>query len=123
MWPFGRRKKAVSQPAPIEEMSFTQVDTTDHFEDNRSVGTDEWISTSPLNKLVEHPERAGLPPVGASADAVYAIASRLSEIRESLPIPGDGVYCPVCHIASTDLDRLRTPCPKCGRDLLKFGWA
>jgi hypothetical protein len=38
-------------------------------------------------------------------------------------IPSAGVYCPVCHIANVDLGRLRTPCPQCGRPLLKFGWA
>jgi hypothetical protein len=56
------------------------------------------------------------------ADEIYRVASRLSALRESIPIPNDGVYCPVCHIANIDLGRLRTPCPQCGRALLKFGW-
>jgi hypothetical protein len=64
----------------------------------------------------------GLPPAGAGADEVYRVASKLSELRESIPIPNDGVYCPVCHIANVDLGRLRKPCRKCGRALLKFGW-
>ena len=64
----------------------------------------------------------GLPPVGACDDAVYRVAERLSRIRESVPIPNDGVYCPICHIANVTPARLRTPCPKCGRELLKFGW-
>jgi hypothetical protein len=64
----------------------------------------------------------GLPPPGADADEVYRVADRLSALRESVPIPNDGVYCPVCHIANGDLQRLRMPCPQCGRPLLKFGW-
>ena len=50
------------------------------------------------------------------------VASKLSQVRESIPIPNDGVYCPICHIANIELAKLRTPCPKCGRALLKFGW-
>ena len=65
----------------------------------------------------------GLPPVGASDDEVYRIAEQLSRIRESVPIPDDGVYCPICHIANVTLARLRAPCPKCERELLKApGW-
>ena len=65
----------------------------------------------------------GLPSVHASEEEVYEVASKLSLFRESIPIPNDGVYCPICHIANIDLAKLRTPCPKCGRALLKFGWA
>ena len=50
------------------------------------------------------------------------VASKLSQVRESIPIPNDGVYCPICHIANIELPKLRTPCPKYGRALLKFGW-
>jgi hypothetical protein len=64
----------------------------------------------------------GMPAVDTSADEVYKAADRLSRHRESISIPNDGVYCPVCHIANTQLAKLRTPCPKCGRPLLKFGW-
>ena len=105
-----------------EPLLFSQVDVTDRFGDDERLGPDEWITTSPLNATIENPESMGLPSPGADADEVYRVASGLSELRESIPIPNDGVYCPVCHIANVELARLRTPCPQCGRALLKFGW-
>lgn len=105
-----------------EAISFSQLDITERFNDNRSLGSDEWISTTPLNSTIRDPEMAGLPSPSADSEEVYRIASKLSALRESIPIPDDGVYCPICHIANVDLGKLRTPCPKCGRELLKFGW-
>jgi hypothetical protein len=124
MWPFKKKAEApeAPQPVPANQISFSQVDTTERFGDNLSLAADEWITTSPLNAMVGDPQSAGLPPVGAGDDEVYRVAERLSRIRESMPLPDDGVYCPVCHIATVTLARLRTPCPKCGRELLKFGW-
>lgn len=120
MWPF---KKKESPPyAPPEQISFSQVDTTERFGDNLSLTADDWISTTPLNSTVADAQSMGLPPVGASDAEVYRVADRLSRFRESAPIPDDGVYCPICHVANVTLARLRTPCPKCGRELLKFGW-
>lgn len=107
---------------PVEPISYSQVDITEAFDDNERLGPDEWITTVPLNASTQNPESMGLPPAGAGADEVYRVASRLSALRESIPIPSDGVYCPVCHIANVDLGKLRTPCPQCGRGLLKFGW-
>jgi hypothetical protein len=121
MWPF-KKKKEVPQPLPPGQISYSQLDITERFGDNLSLTADDWISTSPLNSGVADPQSMGLPPVGASDDEVYPVAERLSRIRESVPIPNDGVYCPICHIANVELSRLRTPCPKCGRPLLKFGW-
>ena len=106
----------------MHDLGFSQVDTTERFGDNLSLGRDDWITTSPLNSEIPHPERMGLPSLGASDDEVYATASRLSGVRDLVQLPDDGVYCPVCHIANTDLARLGTPCPKCGRQLLRFGW-
>ena len=103
-------------------ISFSQLDITEGFDDNESLGADDWITTTPLNATIEAPESSGLPSRDADSDEVYRVASTLSELRESIPIPNDGVYCPICHIANVDLGRLRTPCPKCGRGLLKFGW-
>lgn len=117
MWPFTKKEKK-----PIEPISYSQVDITEAFGDNERLGPDEWISTVPLNATTKNPESMGLPPSGASADEVYRVASKLSALRELVPIPNDGVYCPVCHIANVDLGRLHKPCPKCGRELLKFGW-
>jgi hypothetical protein len=97
-----------------EPISFSQVDITGPFGDDQRLGPDVWISTTPLNAMTKNPESMGLPPLGAGADEVYQVASKLSELRESIPIPNDGVYCPVCHIANVDLRRLRTPCPQCG---------
>jgi len=110
------------QMLATEAISFSQLDITERFDDNRNLGADDWISTTPLNATIKNPESAGLPLPGADAEAVYRIASKLSALRESIPIPNDGVYCPICHIANVDLGKLRTPCPKCGRALLKFGW-
>ncbi len=105
-----------------EALSYSQLDITDRFDDNANLGADEWISTTPLNSTIMNPEASGLPSSDASAEEVYREASRLSELRESIPIPDDGVYCPICHIANIDLGKLRSPCPQCGRALLKFGW-
>jgi hypothetical protein len=105
-----------------EPISFSQLDITESFDDDRHLGPDDWISTTPLNATIRDPESMGLPPAAADADELHLVASKLSEIRESIAIPNDGVYCPVCHIANTDLRKLRTPCPRCRRPLLKFGW-
>jgi hypothetical protein len=103
-------------------MSFTQLDITEAFGDDAHLGPDDWIPTVPLNEGMPDPQARGLPAVGASNDETYEVASALSQIRESVAVPNDGVYCPVCHLANTQLARLRTPCPQCGRPLLRFGW-
>jgi hypothetical protein len=110
MWPF-KKKREAPQPMPPEQISFSQVDTTDRFGDNLSLAADDWISTSPLNSMIPDPQSMGLPAVGAGHDEVYRIAERLSRLREAVRIPDDGVYCPICHIANVTLARLRTPCP------------
>ncbi len=117
MWPFKKKEK------PEEEnWSYSQVDTTERFDDNQGLGLDDWIATIPLNSITKNPESMGLPALGVTEDEGYLIASKLSTMREAIPIPNDGVYCPICHIANIDLGKLRTPCPKCKRELLKFGW-
>ncbi|MEZ5941308.1 MAG: hypothetical protein R3C18_07950 [Planctomycetaceae bacterium] len=105
-----------------KEISFSQLDITRHFDDNLDLSVDDWIDTQPLNATIEEPESAGLPSPQATPEEVYRIASAMSQFRESVPVANDGVYCPICHIANIDLAKLRTPCPQCGRDLLKFGW-
>ena len=105
---------------PPGEISYSQLDITERFDDHLHLKPDDWIQTVALNKLV--PNGKGLPAVDAGADEVYKAADKLSRFRESISIPNDGVYCPVCHIANTQLAKLRTPCPKCRRPLLKFGW-
>ncbi len=119
MWPFKKKQRTEAKP---ETISFSQLDMTERFDDNARLAPEEWIATTPLNSIVPDPESMGLPPAGAGADAVFQIASNLSRLRESIPIPNDGVYCAICHIANIDIAKLRTPCPKCGRELLKFGW-
>ncbi len=104
------------------EISSSQLDITQHFDDNRNLSVDDWIDTQPMNATIEEPESAGLPAPNTSSEEVYRIASAMSEFREPVSIPNDGVYCPICHIANVELEKLRTPCPQCGRDLLKFGW-
>ena len=120
MWPF--KKKPISSAKSSDIVAFTQVDTTERFDDNSSLGDEDWIETVPLNALVPDGESMGLPATSATEEQIYSVASRMSEVRESLDIPNDGVYCPICHVANVDLSRLRTPCPKCSKPLLKFGW-
>ena len=121
MWPFKKKRKPETLVS-ADEISYTQLDITESFGDNERLKPDDWISTVPLNKADPNAQARGLPSAEAGDDEVHAIATRLSKIRESISIPNDGVYCPVCHVANTQLSRLRTPCPKCGRALLKFGW-
>jgi hypothetical protein len=122
MWPFKKRTVATAKTAPAEAISYSQLDITESFEDNPGLTIGDWISTVPLNEMTSNVQATGLPSVEASKEEVYEIASKLSHLRESIPIPNDGVYCPICHIANIDLTKLCTPCPKCGRALLKFGW-
>lgn len=106
--------------------SYSQVDITERFDDHLRLGPEDWIDTIPLNRALQKslsdPQKWGLPALGAPEDDVYEIASGLSALRERLPLSDDGVYCPICHTANTQLKRLRTPCPRCGRPLLQFGW-
>ena len=122
MWPFKKKQTPKPELLPPGPISYSQVDTTERFGDNLRLAQDEWIATIPLNTMTQDPESMGLPSVGASTDEVFRIASRLSHLRESIRIPTDGVYCAVCHIANIDIGKVRTPCPQCGRELLKFGW-
>jgi len=114
--------KGTSQAMPPDQISFSQLDITERFGDNARLKPEDWISTVPLNKSTPKGKAMGLPPVDASDKEVYEVASKLSRLRESISIPNDGVYCPICHIANIELAKLGTPCPKCGRALLKFGW-
>ena len=123
MWPFKRKK--IDPPVEYvnpQELSFSQLDVTEGFDDDLRLTPEDWLTTIPLNIQVENPESSSLPPVGATDEETYRIADGLSRIRESLDLPDDGVYCPICHVANTQISHLRTPCPKCGRALLKFGW-
>src|SRR5262245_19943659 len=120
MWPF--KKKPAAPVASVHDLRFSQVDATERFGDNLSLGKDDWIATNALNSEIPDPESMGLPSRDASDDEVYATASRLSGVRDLAQLADDGVYCPICHIANIDLARLGTPCPKCGRQLLRFGW-
>jgi hypothetical protein len=121
------QKKQPTSPPPVskltpENIAFTQLDITEHFGDYERLGPDEWAATVPLNATTPFPESRGLPPLLADAQAIYLLARRLSRQRVALEDPSDGVYCPVCHIANTQLAKLHTPCPKCSRPLLRFGW-
>lgn len=121
MWPF-KKKIPVQVTLPPETISFSQADITERFGDDQFLSSDVWIETTPINTGIPNPQVQGLPPVDATDDEVYRAAERLSGFRETIAIPNDGVYCPVCHIANVTLALLRTPCPKCRRPLLKFGW-
>src|SRR5689334_16539272 len=90
------QSKASTQTMPPNEISYSQLDITERFDDHLRLKPEDWIATVPLNKSV--PNGKGLPPVDASADEVYKTADSLSRFRESIRIPSDGVYCPICHI-------------------------
>lgn len=116
MWPFKKASKHSNN------FTYSQIDITENFGDNLNLKSDEWIKTIPINTQINNPESMGLPPVGSSIEKVYDIASRLSTLRDQINNPEDGVYCPICHIANIELNKLQSPCPQCGRKLLKFGW-
>jgi hypothetical protein len=120
MWPF--KKKPKPEMVPVNQISFSQLDITERFGDHLALSADDWIGTVPINARDPNPAEMGLPPIGASDAEVYRVAEQMSRLREMLPTPNDGVYCPICHIANIALTRLGTPCPKCSRALLKFGW-
>lgn len=122
MWPFNKNKSKEEQPSGISTFSYSQLDLTENFDDHLRLGPEDWIKTTPLNQRVTEPEASGLPSKNATPEAIYETASKLSAIREEVNIPNDGVYCPICHIANTQINKLHLECPKCGRTLLKFGW-
>jgi hypothetical protein len=130
MWPFKKKiTPRANPPQPAEtqwiapaEISFSQCDVTETFGDDQRLGPDDWISTTPINQMIPAGSAPGLPALDATDDEVYAVAERMSQFREQVQVPNDGVYCPICHLANTQLENLRTPCPKCQRPLLKFGW-
>lgn len=105
-----------------KELRFSQLDITEQFGDRNRLTKEEWAVTVALNSKMPDPVARGLPSHTAAPDEVYAAAEKLSAIRERFVGLGDGVYCPVCHIANVDPAKLHTPCPKCGRKLLRFGW-
>ena len=113
------RKVVMMNP---NEIGFTQLDITENFDDHLGLSKEDWINTIPLNERTETPEQQGLPAVDANSDAIYQLALNLSQIRESIAGLDDGVYCPICNHANIDLTKLNTPCPKCERPLLQFGW-
>lgn len=120
MWPFKKKKLDKAGVINPNKIFYSQVDITEGFGDNLNLKLDDWIKTIPLDQPSEG--ISNLPPLNASSDTVYQIAKELSAIRESIDTLNDGVYCPVCHIANIDQNKLHTPCPQCKRGLLKFGW-
>jgi hypothetical protein len=103
MWPFKKKSKAETQMMPPGQISYSQLDITESFGDNERLTPDDWISTVPLNTMTPNGQASGLPPADAADEEVYAVAARMSQIRESIPIANDGVYCPICHIANVQL--------------------
>ncbi len=104
------------------KVGYAQLDITEEFGDNQGLSPEDWIQTVPLNITSLNPEASGLPSKDATDDKIHDIATTMSMARDNANSGGDGVYCPVCHIASVDFDKLHQPCPKCGRPLLRFGW-
>lgn len=132
MWPFKKKtkQKLITPDDPkykeiMNNLQCSQTDITDRFGDNLRLKPDEWIETRPINLKAKTPESMGLPPLNSTDNEIYEIARKMSTLREKINpklVPNDGVYCPICHIANITIEKLHTPCPKCGRKLLKFGW-
>jgi hypothetical protein len=122
IWLGSRRKQPLVQMIDPGKLSYSQLDITESFGDNERLSPDDWIATVALNTKVPDPVSSGLPPPSATEDEVYEVGAKMSALREQIPGLSDGVYCPICHIANTQIRRLKTPCPKCSRPLLKFGW-
>lgn len=119
---FAFKRKKTTETIDPQKLSYSQLDITENFGDNLRLRPDEWIATFPIKTNNPNPESIGLPPIGADEDTVYAIGSKMSDLRGQITGLNDGVYCPICHIANIDIQKLRAPCPKCGRKLLQFGW-
>src|SRR4051812_17043260 len=107
MWPFKKKTNPETQLMPPGQISYSQLDITESFGDYARLKPEDWIATLPLNKMTPNAQASGLPPADATDEQVYAVAARMSQIRESIPIPNDGVYCPICHIANVQLAKLR----------------
>jgi hypothetical protein len=112
-------KKSIAQTSKIK---FTQLDITENFGDNLRLKPDDWIETIPLSKDNPNPTQIGLPARDATDEEIYAIGKDMSSLREQIRRQDDGVYCPICHIANIQLNKIDSPCPKCNRLLLRFGW-
>jgi hypothetical protein len=80
MWPFKKKPKATKQTMPLDQFSHSQLDITEAFGDNFRLKPEDWIATIPLNTTTPDGQASGLPSVDSSDEAVYAIASRLSQI-------------------------------------------
>ena len=108
----------------MEEYKFSQLDVTEHFDDRDRLTVDDWIKTIPLISTLDpiQGSKMGLVSPEAPDDEVYKRALNMSLARGKVGDPKDGVYCPISHMANIDLKKLGTPCPKCGRPLLRFGW-
>ncbi len=120
MWPF--KKKSEFELSANSVVSYTQTDYMPLLSGSDGLSPDQWVSVHPCNEDDALPESKGLPSLTASDGEVYGVASKLSQIRSSFGVPIDGVYCPVCHIANIQKEKLGEPCPQCGRGLLCFGW-
>ncbi len=106
-----------------QSISYSQIDVTEFFDQNLTLSKNEWAKTTPITvRLKDMYGKMGLPVQNSTDEQVYQIASKLSLLRALFGNENDGVYCPICHIANIDLNKLHTPCPNCGRKLLKFGW-
>ncbi len=103
---------------------FSQLDITEQLDDRSHLKLEDWIRTTPLISTLDPIEgiKMGLVSPEAPPDEVYERAVKMSRIRNSVNNPEDGIYCPICHKASIDLQKLGTPCPTCNRPLLRFGW-
>ena len=118
LWPF---KKKVETVYP-STLNFTQLDMTETCGPPQTAGPDDWVKTSPILASLKKEVVTNLPPLDSLSGVIYERAAELSSIREEFDDLGDGAYCPICHIANVDGDKVAQPCPKCSRPLLAFGW-
>jgi len=80
------QSKATTQTMPPGEISYSQLDITERFDDHLHLKPEDWISTVPLNKSV--PNGKGLPPVDVSADEVYKAAGNCRSLEDRSSNPG-----------------------------------
>ncbi len=105
-----------------DDFRFSQLDITERFDDRNRLKPEEWINTIPLGYQQIHQGVKINLISSEDPNEIYRVATSMSGTRNIINNVNDGVYCPICHRASIDLKKLGTPCPICGRSLLRFGW-
>lgn len=107
----------------------TQLDMPRDVTEQLRIQSEDWVPCVPIRGKNTAYIYDQLPTTDLTDEETYTLAKQLSDVWNERISKSDhplqkigGVYCPVCHIASIDLDKLGLPCPKCKRELLRFNW-